>query len=187
MTTQVFTSDWFTSKTPAWHAHVVPRLRDVSCVRWLEVGSYEGRSALWTLGHVLCGPGSTIVCVDLFSRDIPGIDSWGNRDYARLFDDNVQGRENLIAVRGRSQDVLPLFAKEQFHGAYLDACHFEEAVTRDLELIWDLLLPGAVLVCDDYGCLEQPGARAAVDKFLGRPEVGHQILFVDFQIILLKQ
>jgi len=187
MSTPTFTSDWFTSKTPAWNDHVVPRLRDVQDARWIEVGSYEGRSALWTLDHVLTGPRSTITCVDVFSLNLPGIEYWGNKDYPLLFDANTRGRANLIAVRGRSADVLPLLARRSFHGAYLDGDHGEGSVTQDLRLTWDLLLPGAVLACDDYGSVQHPGTRRAIDKFFSDPEIPHQVLFKDFQIIVLKR
>ena len=59
-----FTSDWFTSSIPPWRRHVVPVLAGRENVRWLEVGTHEGRSALWTLDNVLTGRGSSITCVD---------------------------------------------------------------------------------------------------------------------------
>jgi predicted O-methyltransferase YrrM len=90
-------------------------------------------------------------------------------------------------MRGRSGDVLPLLAKGSFHGAYLDADHSERSVSRDLAQVWDLLLPGAVLVCDDYGSTVHPGARAAVDAYFNKPEILHQVLHRNFQIILLKR
>jgi hypothetical protein len=49
-----------------------------------------------------------------------------------------------------------------------------------------MLLPGGVLIFDDYGYKEMPEAKEAIDKFLRRPEIRHEILFLDFQAIVLK-
>ena len=60
-----FTSDWVTQFVPSWQKHVIPALAGRENVHWLEVGSFEGRSALWTLENVFTGSGSTITCVFL--------------------------------------------------------------------------------------------------------------------------
>lgn len=36
-------------------------------VHFLEIGSYEGRSAVWFLQNILTHPTSTLDCVDLFT------------------------------------------------------------------------------------------------------------------------
>jgi predicted O-methyltransferase YrrM len=180
--TPTFTSDWFTCKTGPWLEHVVPRLRQIPMARWLEVGSYEGRSALWMLDHM--SPSASVTCVDVFDDVAGGIANWATPRYAKRFDANVAGR-NVVKIALPSQAALEGLCKSAatFHGAYLDGDHRRENVARDLELLWPLLLPGAVLVCDDYGCAEQPGARAAIDAFL--PGMSHHVLHVDFQMIIL--
>lgn len=200
------TSDWLTDKLAAWQTHVVPRLHSVAGANWLDVGSYEGRSALYALEHVL-GPRSTVFCVDVFDDNFPGIATWGQYGYATRFDENTleprrQGR--IVKLCGQSSNVLaalhgitlnpPLrditveqFRGTRFHGAYLDADHQEHNVRWDLFYLWPLLLPGAVLVCDDYNCPGQPGAHVAIDSFLSTH--GHEatVLHTGFQIILLKK
>jgi predicted O-methyltransferase YrrM len=187
MTTPTFTCDWFTDKTPPWLEHVRPRMMGLgSPARWLEVGSYEGRSALWALDHVL-PPDSTILCVDLFDDDLPGIDEWGVRGYATRFFENVKNRSEIVSFKNHSQQALRHLNAHgtTFHGAYLDANHNFASVLADLELLWPLLLPGAVLVCDDYDSQQHPGARRAIDEFLAKTP--HQVLSTSFQIIVLKQ
>jgi predicted O-methyltransferase YrrM len=181
-----FTSDWITPKTLPWTEHVVPRLRNKPNAWWLEVGSYEGRSALWVLENAL-GPGSKVVCIDIFDSDLAYIDLWGVRGYEQRFEENTRDNPGIVARKGRSSDILLAMQAEptRFDGAYVDGDHREEALSRDLELVWPLLLPGAVLVCDDYGLEKIPEARATIDKFLARVE--HQVLHVDFQILVLKE
>jgi hypothetical protein len=203
-----FTSDWLTDKLPAWRDHVVPRLRSSEGSRWLDIGSYEGRSALYTLDHVL-GPKSAVFCVDVFDDDFPGLETWGQRGYATRFDANtIEERRSgtIIKLPGWTHVVLAslqgitldspdhrrcssadLFQGTKFHGAYLDGDHQEHNVRRDLNLLWPLLLPDAVLVCDDYDCPGQPGARIAIDEFLDRHSHDATALYRGFQLIMVKR
>lgn len=176
-----FTSDWFSKMSPYWEYHVAPRMRDVTdtrYLRWLEVGSYEGRSALWTLDNVLQTKPSTIDCVD----------TWGH-PYEALFDANTA--EAVAAGRlrkyvGKSCVVLPNLRPRSYHGAYVDGSHAEEDVALDLEHVWNLLRDGGVLVADDYASDEYPGVRRAVDAFLGS-HFGHYVLLHKaWQVILVK-
>ena len=196
-----FTSDWVTQFVPTWTEHVVPALAGREDVRWLEVGSYEGRSALWTLDNVLTGRGSTITCVDRWDR------LWTRKGELELrFDDNVRGRANLVKLQGPSSAILPTLPKEHFHGAYVDGSHEEADVYQDAWQVYPLLRPDAFLIFDDYesspamrcvnGVMTQTprqcGVYAAVNRFLGelgrRPlgerKVAVTTLHVGWQLIL---
>jgi predicted O-methyltransferase YrrM len=182
-----YTADWFTEKTGPWLEHVVPRFRGRPNTRWLEVGVYEGLSVLWILDNILTGGGSLIVCVDFFDPAPAWAKLWGNVDYVKLFDENTADRPNVIRLKGASNDVLPILGKEKFHGVYLDAGHKRDILTRDLELIWPLIEGDGLLICDDYRCDKQPEAGPAIDAFLSRDDVRHEVLFKDFQIIVRKR
>jgi hypothetical protein len=189
-----FTADWFTAHSAEWLVHVAPRLKGISGARWLEIGSYEGLSALWTLEHVL-PPGGTVVCVDFFDDRLAGIDfvdesgvprRWAEPDYEARFDANTASNPGIVKRKGRSSKVLADLEQRgiRFHGAYIDGEHREKAVFDDLWLTWPLLLPGAVLVCDDYGYDRQPGVKAAADRFLSGNHM--RVLHAGYQIIILK-
>ena len=49
--TEGFTQDWFTYNTPLWSRLLAPLVGRP--IRALEVGVFEGRSAVWLLDHVL--------------------------------------------------------------------------------------------------------------------------------------
>jgi hypothetical protein len=187
MTTPTFTRDWITDKTPAWRDHVVPRISGLSGAKWIEVGSYQGRSALWTLDNVLLGPGSLLYCVDIFEPRQAGLERWGDpqTDYVEIFDALVGCRPNVVKLKGRSRNVLPVLQGTRFCGAYVDADHCEDSVRADLRLLWPLLIPGAVCVLDDYG-FDDPGTRIVVDEILANRRESAQLLHKGFQVILLK-
>jgi predicted O-methyltransferase YrrM len=182
-----FTIDWFYHKIPAWNEHIVPRFKDLPDVRWLEIGVYEGRSAFWALDNVLQGPGALLYCLDRFSPDVPYLSLWApNLDYEAVFDANADGDLRVVKLKGRSQEILPTIKELKLHGAHIDGDHSKSVILLEAGLVWDMLLPGGVLVFDDYGYEPMPEAKEAIDEFLAKPEVHHQVLFKGFQAIVLK-
>lgn len=182
-----FSSDWFSGKEFAWREHVVPRLKDIVGARWLEVGVYEGRSAFWTLDNVLLGAKSKIYCLDQFDCNTPYLSLWApNIHYEEVFDSNAGGDPRVVKLKGRSLDLLPTLGDLKLHGAHLDSEHSEKMILGEAELVWPMLLPGGIMVFDDYGWEDQPEAKVAIDKFLARLEVHNEVLFKGFQAIVLK-
>lgn len=169
-----------------WLIHVVPRIGKIPDAQWLEVGSYEGRSALWAVDHMLHGPKACVTCVDIWDANMPGLPSWGDVNYEAHFDTNTRGNNRILKLKGKAEDILPTLKGKMFHGAYLDSSHTEESVLIEARLIWDLLLPGAVFVFDDYGSPQHPGVKKSADAFLKQPNIGHTILHRAWQLILIK-
>jgi predicted O-methyltransferase YrrM len=188
-----FTRDLYDHAIPSWTEHVVPVVSGVENAHWLEVGCFEGRSALWTLDHILTGKGATITCVDAWetpwSRWLKGLGPG-----EQLFDDTMKGRTNVIKCKGRSAAILPSLATNSYHGAYIDADHWEAAVYRDALMVWPLLRVGAVLIFDDYGegdippgggpC---PEVKPAVDRFWKEHSENLILLHKQWQVIFRKQ
>ncbi len=188
-----FSDDWFTDRAilgPGnWKTHVVPLLRDVENVQWVEVGSHEGRSALWAVDNLLHGPKARIVCID------PWVEPWLQNKRERAFDANTSGTGRILKLKGFSQNILPHLKPKWFHGAYIDGEHSEEAAYRDAILTLPLLLPGAVLIFDDYEGAWPDGSeyrtqrltygvKAAVDRFLKEQGERLKVVYRGWQIIL---
>ena len=142
--------------------------------RLLEVGSFLGLSTC----ALLQVPGGRLTCVDTWKGSPPWIPEG---DYLPAFLDNVApfepdpapipigtvrfSRGRVQVRRGPSQEILPALAREGLHFdfAFVDASHVYEDVSVDLTHAWDLLVPGGILVADDY-VGTHPGVKEAWDE-----------------------
>lgn len=158
-----FTTDWFSARVPEISASV-SRL-DAPPRRILEIGSWEGRSAVWFLNAF---PGCELTCVDTWEGSVEHTPDMVSGVYDR-FRRNIQatGFESRVTVlRGSSERVLYGLQPESFDVVYVDGDHHAHAALRDIVFAWGLLRPGGVLLVDDYG-----GGHPGVDP-LEVPTIG---------------
>ncbi len=177
-----WTDDYVSPHVENW-THLLEDYRDKPGVRMLELGSYEGRSAVWFLKNVLTGPGSHLVCVDAF---------YESRLELR-FDHNI--RINGVASRATKvkslvADYLPGVPRESFDIIYIDASHEAKDVLLDAMLSWYRLKPGGILIFDDYlWRLELPVAnrpQMAIDLFLESFAGRYDLLLKDRQVAIRR-
>jgi O-methyltransferase len=99
----------------------------------------------------------------------PGVWAWATLDDVRA---NLEGTgyppEMIRYVAGRVEDTIPLHAPEHLALLRLDTDWYK-STRHELEHLWDRLVPGGVLLIDDYGHWE--GARRAVDEFFAQRPV----------------
>ncbi|MFP6603220.1 MAG: TylF/MycF/NovP-related O-methyltransferase [Pirellulaceae bacterium] len=67
-------------------------------------------------------------------------------------------------VKGFFHETLPRFQKSRFCFIHLD-CDIYQSYQQCLDLLYDRLAPGGVVVFDDYDSSKWPGATKAVDEF----------------------
>lgn len=170
-----FTQWWHCNYLDMWQRWISKDIK-----RALEIGSFEGMSAIWLLDYV---PGLKVTCVDTFC---PGFDDVTG-EYEQRFDRNVEEYGNRVTkIKGRSQDVLKTFSKRsKFDLIYIDGHHSYEAVKEDIALTWPLLKKGGMLIFDDYNNLEF-GVKQAVDEFLKTVEVEVLRKRNDYQMAIKK-
>lgn len=138
-----FSTDWFHHNIAHWHEWL-DGFADQSGLRALEVGSFEGRSAMWLCQNILTEADSRIDCVDFFSPD----PVYG--DYHARFVDNVAPWAHKI-----TEHAMPSAdAFRQLHGPYdiiyIDGWHSAFGALADGVMAWPMLRVGGVLIFDDY-------------------------------------
>ncbi|MEO7222559.1 MAG: class I SAM-dependent methyltransferase [Devosia sp.] len=166
-----FTTDWFGRYTAYWTELFASRGWHAGKPRTIvEIGSYEGRSALWMLENLLQHPDSRLHCVDTF-HDRENPDS-----YWRRFEANVLGSPHADKVSVVMSASLPFLAGFVAAGSkadfiYVDGSHRAAEVLEDLVLAFHATRAGGVIICDDYlkgapsGDLTLGSPKLAVDAF----------------------
>src|SRR5215212_6191078 len=158
----VFTDVYTLRHAAQWSKHL-GHLKDTPNVRFLEVGSFEGGSAIWFLENVLTHPTSTITCIDPFLR--AGSEA--------RFDHNVRvapGGPRVTKIKGRSESIMGALEPGSYDAIYIDGSHDAKNVLLDGVAGWRLLKPEGIMIFDDYQWMpDLPPAKRpqmAIDLFL---------------------
>ena len=89
-------------------------------------------------------------------------------DFERFRTDSPNA-DRLHVVEGDVADTLPRLLEQKpgvrFAFAFFDLDVYQ-ATKLCLELIWDKVVPGGIIVFDEYALAEFPGESAAVDEFM---------------------
>lgn len=182
-----FSQDWSRHFVANAGKHLAPLAG--TPLHYLEIGVFEGRSALWMLANVLTHPDSRMVGVDAWP--VEG-DPFEERARANLA---VAG-ERVELRKGPSDRVLrePRFERESFDIIYIDGDHTAFGALSDSVLAWPLLKVGGLCIWDDYGWKRAPWKRAprherpadAIDAFLKALHGKHELLFRNYQVGVRK-
>jgi predicted O-methyltransferase YrrM len=174
-----FTSDWHSMHIPIWQEHLGEF--DGRPVRCLEIGSHEGRSAVWITQNLLSHPSASLTCID----------TWPEAEAERRFDANIAETGRAPQVRKLKTDSWRGLLNQGpgFDLIYIDGSHEGRQVLEDAILAFRVLKRGGLLIFDDYknvpSEVQQP-PKPAIDAFLllwsGQLTVLHQ----EAQVIVRK-
>ena len=137
--------DWVSMHAETWRKF----LRFDGPIRALEIGSFEGRSAVWFLENL---PVSMLTCIDPWDGSCPTLGA-ATIDAEKSFDANMEGFAGRVRkMKGKSRHLLPLLwnPPEMFELIYVDGSHEGIDALTDICLCWQLLAFGGILVFDDY-------------------------------------
>ena len=132
----------------------------------VEIGSYEGSSAIWIANNLLKAAESELYCIDTWSGEE------GERHFEN-FKANVLERTDparLRIVLNTSYDALMGLYRKGVRAdlLYVDGSHNAPDVLADLVLGFGVVKVGGVIVCDDY-TWDDP--RHGGDDVVGRPKI----------------
>lgn len=179
----IFGPDWTSHHFNDW-SNWLGHLAGTSC-KGIEVGSFEGRSALWFVQNICTHPESFLLCIDPHDyRDekcvIPGggthIDhqfDW--TEIKRRFEHNLApwltGRRVRLVSKPSRIALGTLDSVALYDFIYLDGSHLAPCVLEDAVLAWPHLRPGGILIFDDYRWRQNKPPPAGYPVEVMRPEL----------------
>jgi hypothetical protein len=102
----------------------------------------------------------------------PGDAAAGLEDVRRTLALTGYPEDRVNYIKGKVEDTLPGAAPRQIAILRLDTDWYE-STRHELETLWPHVMPGGVLIVDDYGHFT--GARQAVDEFFGPAVFLHRV------------
>ena len=189
-----YTKDWFNWAPRVWE-QLIPHLPERK--NFLEIGSFEGRSAVWTVQHMM-EDGGEIVCIDTWEGGAEHVN-----DEMSGAEDRFKHNIDLIMKNFVDRTVQPIKStsvealggliaqKKEFDFIYIDGSHLAKDVLTDSCMAWPLLKKGGFMVFDDYAwkppgftLLQRP--KVAVDAFINMFEDELLIAHSGYQLIVRK-
>jgi len=189
-----YTKDWFGWAPRVWE-QLIPHLP--ARKHFLEIGAFEGRSAVWTVEKMM-EDGGEIYCIDTWEggaehtlEDMNGAEIRFDQNMELITGNYMERKVNKC--KGLSTTWLPAIAQEKllFDFIYIDGSHLAKDVLTDACMSWPLLKKNGFMVFDDY-MWKPPGfsinqrPKSAVDAFVNMFEDNLAIAHCGYQLIVRK-
>jgi predicted O-methyltransferase YrrM len=189
-----YTTNWFKWAPQVW-GQLIPYLP--ARKNFLEIGSFEGRSAVWTIENMM-EDGGEIVCIDTWEggsehtpEDMAGTEERFKHNIGLVMDNFVDRK--VLPVKSTSVEALGgWIAQKQFDFIYIDGSHLAKDVLTDACMSWPLLKDKGFMVFDDYmwrppgfTVLQRP--KIAVDTFINMFEDELIVTHIGYQLIVRKE
>lgn len=183
-------TDWTSRFFDTWASRLAQR-RDEP-LEVLEIGSWEGRSAIFFLRYL---KNCRLTCIDTFrgSREHLENPRWAEalpHIEARFDSNTAEFGARVSKIKDCSTTALARLIAEQrrFDLVYLDGSHHSADVLSDAVLSWALLRDRGLIIFDDYEWTYYPDALAmpkpAVDAFLAVQRGRYRELLRGYQVII---
>jgi predicted O-methyltransferase YrrM len=189
-----YTKDWFSWSPGVWE-QLIPHLP--ARKNFLEIGSFEGRSAVWIVQYMM-EDGGELICVDTWEGGAEHVNGEmsGAEDRFKHNIDLIMGNfvdRDVQPIKSTSIDALGnlISYKKQFDFIYIDGSHLAKDVLTDACMAWPLLKSKGFMVFDDYSwkppgftLLQRP--KVAVDAFINMFEDELIVAHSGYQLIVRK-
>lgn len=175
--TYQFTQDWFSHNIKVFEIYL-EHYKNKKC-NFLEIGTFEGRSAIWMLENILTNPDSKLTCVD------PGYP-----EYIDRLKSNLSYFNNVKLIQKPNIKAFNDYWKETFDFIYVDGSHSAVNCLWDMRYSWDVLKHDGIMAIDDYEWkLKDPDGTCpaeAVDLFM-KSNDDYILLHKGYQVWLQKK
>jgi predicted O-methyltransferase YrrM len=184
-----YTTRWFDGHVEDWMWILRSERLVGRPVRVLEIGSWEGRSAVFVLRYL---PLADLTAVDTWEGSIEHAGDPRLARIEQLFDANVaRFGTRLTKVKSTSAEFFRNHGQSPgFDFIHVDGSHEADDVMADATSGFALLNPGGVMILDDYlwerGADPRTAPASAINRFLRDHRGRYRLLSVTTQVALRK-
>lgn len=180
-----FTHDWFSHSIHLFEKYLSEFRGKV--VNFLEIGSYEGRSATYFLDNILrYNHLATLTCVD------PHLESDVKYRFCKNLSTYISGGQCKYHQMSSLNYFLNFksVTTNHFDFIYIDGAHDQQNVLQDMVMSFILLKSGGIMAMDDYMWRDSidntVGPKEAIDGFLESYKMSIEIHHKGYQVWLRK-
>lgn len=138
---------------------------------YVECGTYEGYSMEVVLRYLNGLPNRHCWLYDLFQPTGAAGEGKPLPEHSPLLHDRVVGRfaawPNVTVTRGKVPDVLHSVAPDRIAFLHIDMNN-ADAERGAMDLLFERISPGGIVIFDDYGWTGYRAQKAAADEFAAR-------------------
>lgn len=154
---------------------------------YLEIGSYEGNSAMFVANNF---KKSNVYCVDTWVKTNEYINHISFSHIEDNFDYNIKEHSNIYKSKDSSDNFF-VKNKRMYDVVYIDGYHLGSQVYKDCVNSWKFLKNEGFLICDDYIWNFYENAEDnpcyAVNKFLKENNGYYKIQKISNSQIFIKK
>ena len=183
-----FSEDWFTGNIPHWvNAFEKAGFDKYDELRILEIGSFQGRSALFFAEYF---PGAEVGCVDTWAGSDEHEDSNALTGLQEVFKRNLKGYSKVRMYVMTSSEYFLNSNSGAYDIIYVDGSHRAVDVLLDIVSSFHRLRSGGLLMLDDYlwkhyGTVDK-NPCVAINAFYKIFEKEFEVLRFGYQVYLRK-
>ena len=119
-----------------------------------EIGVLQGEFSKHLLQNWNCKTLCLVDCWEDHPNDYDELFHDHHTNYNVMLNNLKPFKERYQICRGYSDKIVHMFQDEMFDFIYVDANHSYEGCKKDLEIYWNKLKPGGILMGDDYHLLD---------------------------------
>ena len=188
-------NDWFSPNIPTWlMAFRKQSYEKNSALKCLEIGSWQGQSALFLLSYFA-------------KADLTCVDTWEGADEHKdnnapnneilskvemVFDANLSGyKDRVTKYKGNSYQYFnDYFERDKFDFIYIDGSHHSDDVLVDAIKAFEMLKVGGLMIFDDYfwkyyrRTIDNPSG--AINAFVRLKRYQIEVICFDYQLAIKK-
>ena len=159
------------------------------CNKILEIGCFEGLSSIFFADNFIDNEYSNLTCVDPFLT----IDNNDHINYLQNnqemnFDFNMSICKNIdkIKIHKITSDIFFENNNNLYNFIYIDGCHEEDFIKRDMENSFKFLEKNGIMWMDDYMGGDGIKIRNVIDTFLEKYKDQYELIHKGYQLSIKK-